>query len=318
MVARMRSVIVTPHVALVLATLSPFLPAPALALAAAVAAKREVVHQVYAGRGTIQAAIDKSVDGDEVRVGPGIYRERIDFLGKSITVRSEAGAEQTLLDGTPLEPTDTGGSTVVMCSGEGPDSMLIGFSIAGGDGTAEPGKKHQISRGGGLLLLESSPIIKECLILNNTADQGGAVYVEKGTPVFLECWFYRNTSQLGGATIQCVDSRPRVVFCGFHEDGIQWRDTGSVSIRSDCGPGGACCIRDACIMASRTACEDAGGRWQGQDMPCVESTCPSPCQEDVNGDGRVNMTDILLVMDAWGMCHQHNVHNEAQITDACE
>ena len=35
---------------------------------------------------TIQAAIDAAVDGDEVRVLPGNYRERINLLGKKIRI----------------------------------------------------------------------------------------------------------------------------------------------------------------------------------------------------------------------------------------
>ncbi|MEE2907017.1 MAG: hypothetical protein VX527_04210 [Planctomycetota bacterium] len=300
--AWMRSAIRTPHAALVLATLSQLLPAPASAFAAGTAAMRERVHEVYADSGTIQAAIEKAVDGDTILVGPGLYRERINLCGKAITIRSEAGAEQTLIDGTPVSGKDPGGSTVTMCSGEGPDTQLMGFSIAGGDGTVPAQEGSDSSRGGGFYLSNTSPIVRACLVLNNTADRGGAVYTEGGTPVFLDCWFYLNTSRAGGATIDCVRSRPRILACGFHEDGIQWENTGSISVRSDCGDGVACCVRDACIMATRTACEDAGGRWQAENMPCVEGTCPQPCPEDVNGDARVNMTDMLGVMDAWGAC----------------
>ena len=40
---------------------------------------------------TIQQAIEAAADGDTILVGPDTYNEGIDFLGKKITVRSEAG-----------------------------------------------------------------------------------------------------------------------------------------------------------------------------------------------------------------------------------
>ena len=48
----------------------------------------------------IQTAINAGVDTDEVVVAPGIYFERIDFLGKAITVRSSDGPAVTSIDGT--------------------------------------------------------------------------------------------------------------------------------------------------------------------------------------------------------------------------
>jgi hypothetical protein len=185
-----------------------------------------------------------------------------------------------------------------MASGEGPDTRLEGFSIAGGSGTAI--STGGPTCGGGLLLLGTSPIVSQCLILNNRADRGGAVYTEGGTPVFVDCWFHLNESRT--AAIECVRSRPQLLTCGFHEDGIQWEETGAINIRSDCGVGGACCVRDTCIQATRTACDDARGRYQGDAVPCVDGVCPPACEADVNGDRRVNMTDMLLLLDAWGMC----------------
>ena len=74
--------------------------------------------------------------GDEVVVRPGTYEERIDFLGKAITVRSEQGPDVTVIDGgSPSNPDR--GSVVVFENGEGPDSVLDGFTLTNGTGTAD-------------------------------------------------------------------------------------------------------------------------------------------------------------------------------------
>lgn len=295
MYARMRNRIRTPHNALVLAL-------TVICLSASARAAERNVYRVQAGVGTIQAAIDHANDGDEIIVGPGIYREQIDLLGKSIIVRSETGAEHTLIDASSPSRSSRCGSVVTMRTGEGSDTHLIGFAIAGGRGTTMARRGRERTCGGGLLLIGSSPLIRNCLILNNQADEGGACFSQKGTPVFKECWFYLNESNSGASEIQCVSSRPRIMSCGFHRDGIQWEDVGLIDIRNDCGEGGACCLRDSCITTTLTACVDAGGSWQGSDLPCIPGTCLEFCREDVNADGRVNMTDVLRVLDSWGLC----------------
>ena len=48
---------------------------------------------------TIQAAINAASNGDTVVVEPGTYVEKINFLGKAITVTSSGGASVTTIDG---------------------------------------------------------------------------------------------------------------------------------------------------------------------------------------------------------------------------
>lgn len=297
--ARMRNARRTPLVALVSAILSPLLLTPASASVSHVmSCETSSVHRVFAGSGTIQAAIDCAMDGDLILIGPGVYRERLNLRGKTLCLRGSEGANKTLIDGSPLSPEGPRGSTITMRSGEGAQTRLEGLSIAGGDGT---GTKRGRTQGGGLYLKGTSPVIEDCLILNNSAWQGGAVYLEDGSPHFINCWFYLNDSRGGGSTIDCVRSSPMITACGFHEDGIQWKDAALVNIGPGCGIVGACCVGDACIMAGETACHAAGGAWK-EHQSCNQADCPMACTGDVNGDHRVNMTDMLLLLAHWGMC----------------
>ena len=52
---------------------------------------------------TIQAAINASVNGDEIIVAQGTYPEAIDFLGKAITVRSTDPTDPVVV----MQPTST-------------------------------------------------------------------------------------------------------------------------------------------------------------------------------------------------------------------
>jgi serine protease len=104
---------------------------------------------------TIQQAINVAVQGDTVLVSPGTYFENIDFRAKAITVRSERGAAQTIMDGNK-----NGLSVVTFESGETRNSVLSGFTIQHG-GPAE---------GAGVDLLGSSAtIIRNVFVENEQA-----------------------------------------------------------------------------------------------------------------------------------------------------
>ncbi len=77
----------------------------------------------------IQDGIDAADDGNEIIVAPGTYNETIDFLGKAITLRSSGGRDVTTIDGN-------GAFHVVQCVNfEGPNTILDGFTVTGGDAT---------------------------------------------------------------------------------------------------------------------------------------------------------------------------------------
>ena len=116
---------------------------------------------------SIQTAIDNAVDTDEIVVAPGTYFEAINFLGKAITLWSSDGPEVTTIDGT-------GNFHVVQCvSGEGPNTILDGFTITGGNanGTSPD------NAGGGMLNFSSSPTVTNCTFTGNTSGSaGGGMY----------------------------------------------------------------------------------------------------------------------------------------------
>lgn len=120
-----------------------------------------VTRRVPAEYPTIQAAIDASLDSDTVLVAPGTFSS-ITFRGKAISVRSEAGPEKTIIKNDAF-----GFSVVTFVLGEGPASVLSGFTVQ--DGSAQTFNKI----GGGIYIDHSSPKIIGNIIKNNTAIYGG-------------------------------------------------------------------------------------------------------------------------------------------------
>ena len=65
---------------------------------------------------------------------------------------------------------------------------------------------------------------------------------------------------------------------------------------------GACCVDNQCVMViDSIACTDAGGEFQGALIECIDVTCVG-CPADINGDGSVEVNDIIEVITAWGAC----------------
>ncbi len=164
---------------------------------------------------SIQTAIDNAVDTDEVIVAPGTYFETIDFLGKAVWLHSSDGAAVTTISANgPLEA-----NTVVTCeSGEGPDTVLEGFTITGGTGTffeAEPDIFRFV--GGGMLNTgSSSPTVTNCTFSGNTAEiAGGMGNDTNSNPTVTNCTFIGNSVTDTGGGMASRNNNPVVTNCTF-------------------------------------------------------------------------------------------------------
>ena len=148
----------------------------------------------------IQGAINAASTGDEVLVMPGYYNEQINFNGKAITVLSNNGPQETIIDGNGA------GSVVSFTSGEPVESTLQGFTVTGGTGTWIPNVDGAVDiAGGGILVMNSSATIVDCNIQENSLytepnfgvynnAAGAGVYVENGTLLLDACLIKENTA----------------------------------------------------------------------------------------------------------------------------
>jgi hypothetical protein len=150
----------------------------------------------------IQSAIDAAEAGDTVLARAGEYAitETLSFRGKAIRVAAEAGPGETTIRMVEPAPDPTLASVVAFSGGEGPSSVLEGFTVTGGRGTGEDPAQLM---GGGILCTDgSSPTIAGCAIEGNSAASGGGLYVASECSVsVLECVFRNNSSESGGGII---------------------------------------------------------------------------------------------------------------------
>jgi hypothetical protein len=137
---------------------------------------------------TIQGAISGSFPGSTIVVAAGTFTERLDFLGKALEVRSASGPQATIIDGE-------GGHVVSFSQGEGPASVLRGFTITGGSGPGDGG--------GGILCIDASPTIEGCIIRDNASEAfgGGMLAVGDSSPTIRSTAFRDNTAQNGGGGV---------------------------------------------------------------------------------------------------------------------
>jgi parallel beta-helix repeat protein len=157
---------------------------------------------------TIQAAIDRALDGDIVVVADGTYKgvgnKNLDFKGKAITVRSLNGPQNCTID------CENDGRGFHFHSAETKNAILSGFTITKGNA-------------GGILCSQSSPTIMSCIIKNNSnlglTGSGGGIHCastasETDSPTIANCVIINNTVWSSGGGIYCSGkTSPKIINC---------------------------------------------------------------------------------------------------------
>jgi len=123
---------------------------------------------------TIQEGIDFAAQGDRVQVAPGVYKETV-LMGDGVSLLG-SGAQTTFIDGNGLQ------NSVVTFNGTRLSPLLRGFTIKAGHGDQiSTSGGVPVYAGGGILILDSSPMINRNVITQNTITQGyclgGGIYV---------------------------------------------------------------------------------------------------------------------------------------------
>lgn len=195
------------------------------------AARTNTWHVYSDGSGdapTITAAVDSASAGDQIFVYQGEYREHDIVVGKQITIKGIRGAAHTRVNAGGL------GRCFVLPAGAGPlriesltlkNGRVAGVGVDGFGGAILCGNaeaeivactitQSAAVRGGGVYVDGSAPLLKNCDIFGNAAEEhGGGVFVSGGGATIDRCVLARNTAVAHGGGIYCDDASPAITSC---------------------------------------------------------------------------------------------------------
>lgn len=164
---------------------------------------------------TIQTGINAATDLDMVLVADGTYigasNRDLDFEGRSISLRSENGFEDCIID------CEGQGMGFYFHSGEIADSVVDGFTILRG----------MTSWGGaGIFCDSSSPTIMNCLLSKNTATStgiGAGICCANGSDAIItDCIITSNYAEASGGGMFFSDSSPTITGCTIQNNFAAW------------------------------------------------------------------------------------------------
>jgi len=298
--------------------------------------------RVGSGYPTLQMRIDAAAEGDTVLVPDGVYagpgNTEVGFRGKAITVRSEGGPDNCIID------CEHDGRGFRFEDNEGADSVLDGFTITNGDtncggaihsGDGDPTIANCVifgnraRKGGGVCLgLFSRATLIDCVVSENFAeDYGGGIYcVVYGRPTIANCTVEANRSDYSGGGISCdEETKPLIVDCRIRANSAAHEGGGIECDRSDAE------IRD-CMITENDAALNGGGissragqptiancqithntatRWDGGGLRCSDNTRILNCIIADNAAPRFGGGGISLSMGSVQMANCQITGNDA-------
>jgi hypothetical protein len=191
----------------------------------------------------VEDAVDAAADGEVVCVEPGTYATELGFGGKAITVVGVGGSSMTTLDGGGLA------TVVKFIDGEGPDSVLQGFTLTNGHAGA----------GGGAKMRGASPTLRLLVVENNTADEmGGGLYLEESGATLLDVIVRENESGDEGGGLHAYRSTLEIRGGAFAEN-------------ASTGGGGGLSLRESEVTLVDVAIQDNGARGPGAGLAAIDS-----------------------------------------------
>ena len=288
----------------------------------------------------IQAAVDAASDGDEIVVMPGTYTSTqdghvVNMLGKAVTLRSSDPSDPDVVGATIIDGEDARRGLACF-NQETNKTVIAGFTISNGYSVEfEYGNGSDANQnGGGMFNINSSPTVTDCVFSSNTAVGnriligGGGVGNVSCSPTFNRCVFVNNTATGygfvvgGGGGMGNALSSPVLTDCVFQNNTASGGGAGfggGLGNINNCFP-----TLTNCIFTGNTADNGGGminesssptltdtivcgntpdqiyGGWNDNGGNWVADECPIDCP-DINGDGYVNVSDLLAIIDQWGL-----------------
>ena len=237
------------------------------------------------GFATIQAAVDKSSDGDTIQVVGGIRTERVHLRDRKIVLEPVPGTGKVTLegDGNP-------GSLMWIGEGQGPETVVRGFRFVGGIGdNPDPDGPPNgwATSGGGLNLWGTSPLIEDCDFEDNRANYSPAINLQGSGSVIRGCTFTGNATE-GDIT----SNYP--VYCGGAITMFSYRDnssTGGLTVAP---------VLEDCTFQNNAAVVDGGALMVWYASPQIRDCVFEGNRASGSGGGAVafaSLTDFTMPDD---------------------
>lgn len=303
---------------------------------------------------TIQEAIDNASADDTILVGPGTYDGPIDFLTRNIILKSTDGPEVTILDGSNTNesivsmrfcntPARLEGFTIQNADG-GSDVAQDGNVIIGGGIRVLSGaplienchfKNCRSGYGGGMHVGGSDITISNCSFTEcRSSANGGALLVINGLATIENCLFDDNRATLQGGAIHIVNGDGHsmsnsTVSNNYAIDGggISWQNVQTVfpfyiidsvitandALNSGGGIRSVAGSQPVAFVGS-TLCDNTPDEIIGPFVDNGDNTL-CVCPPDINGNGTVDVNDILVIVAQWSTSGPQADVNQDGIVD---
>jgi len=196
---------------------------------------------------TIKAAVNACSDFDTVIVAQGTYKgsenKNINLNGKTIILRSTNPADPLIVSTTVIDCEGDGRGFVFQMAENG-GSTVAGFTVTNG---------NEIVGGAIYCSNRSSPLITNCVFINNSAACGGAIACANTntSPKITNCTIKENSAVLGGG-IYCNGASPNIANSFIIENSAQ---KGAAVYTDNAGKP----VIENCTISQNTAASSAGG-----------------------------------------------------------
>ncbi len=149
--------------------------------------------------------------------------------------------------------------------------------------------------GAGIYLVNSSPLVSDCLIHDNIADgnfsDGGGIHCYASDAEFDGCTIWNNDALIRGGGLFCrIGSSPVITNCTF-------------ATNSSGSGGGIYSLQNDPFIADSKLCGNSPVNIEGPYVDgegnTIQDTCKPDCLGDVDGNGAVDVNDVLAMVSAW-------------------